>query len=329
MKVIMVICILIFTSSVQAAADISQSDKYYHNFLTQKLIADFRAGIKHYNESKTESAPAIKRGLKQNYVMIVKNTRVHFSIVNYLNDQMYVNGKIVQRSTFGQLKTTWYLPFISEAVASEGDIDGDTTRIILTALGDLTSKLEEIGMLCFVGCANDIKKNNRVKIYNTLEKQTVDCQEQLETQSDSIKKYPSYQMVSLLHSTFNPEFSGVKTLIQKISETNIKKIKEFMTNKMIVNKNYQTCIEVITSGTVADKSYSTLEKMAIGGIHSSIVEEEIVKAQQVCMKMEELQLCLNTIKKNLNSINSIKRKMSKDGYNYPQETLPETKGIER
>lgn len=333
MKIIVAVWILLFTMPAFATEGVSQSPKDYYNFLTQKLIADFREGIKLYNESKDPSAPSIKRGLNQNYVMVVKTTRVHFSINNYLNDQMYVNGKLVQRSTFGWAKTTWSIPFISEAVAGEDELDSETTKIILTALGSLTSKLEEVGMMCFAGCVTDVKKNNRVKIYNTLERQHGDCEQQLEAQSDTIKKYPSYQMVSLLHSTFNPEFTGLRSLIQKISESNAKRVKEFMTTKMLVNKNYETCVGVITSGTAADGAYNPLEKgmsvLKSGGVASMVIEEEVEKAQKICVKMEELKTCLVNLKKNLNTINSIKRSVNKAGYNVPLETLPEIKGIER
>lgn len=332
MKLLFAVWIMVFSFSTYANNETGKSSKDYYNFLTQKIINDFREGVKNYNETKASDAPAIKRGLKQNYVMVIKKTRIHFSILNYLNDQMYVNGRIYQRSTFAQPKTTLMIPFIDEVMAAE-DLDAETTKILLTALGSLTSKLEDVGMMCFSGCATDIKKNNRVKIYNTLDRQHEDCEEQLSTQSESIKKYPSYQMVSLLHSTFNPEFTGVRNFIQKISEANSKKVKEFMITKMMVSKNYETCVGVITSGTIADGSYDPLEKGIIaikaGGAASMKIEEEVEKAQKICVKMEELKSCLLSVKKNLNSINSIKRSMTKDGYNYPAETLPEIKGIER
>ncbi len=331
MRMITIILAMLLTTT--AFAGDGKAPRDYYNFLTQKIIEDFRTGIKNYNETKAANQPAIKRGLNQNYGMVFKKTRVRFSIVNYLNDQMYVNDKLVQRSTFGQAKTTWIIPFINEAVAAEDDLDAETTKVLLTALGSLSEKMEEVGMMCFSGCENDIKKNNRAKVYKTLERQHEDCNDQLYAQSETLRKYPSYQMVSLLHSTFNPEFTGVRNLIQKISESNAKKVKEFMTEKMLVNKNYQTCVEVVTSGTAADGAYNTLERGAsvlrAGGVASMVIEQEIEKAQAICVKMDELKTCLLSLKKNLNSINSIKRSINKAGYNAPLETLPDMKSIER
>lgn len=326
MKIIMTILAIVV--SVSAFADDGKESKDYYNYLTQKIIEDFQNGVKLYNEQKDDRLPVIKKGLKQNYVMVIKNSRIRFSIVNYLNDQMYVNDKIVQRSTFGQAKTTWSNPFLNEAVAAEGNIDVESTKVLLTALGSFSGKLEEVGMMCFSGCEKDVKNNNRTKIYNTLNRQLDDCNGQLDAQSDSLKKFPSYQMVSLLHSTFNPEFTGVKNFIQKISETNAKKVKEFMAEKMIVNKIYNTCVEVITSGTIVDSSgFSNIVRY--GGTTSVEASEVLEKAQKICIKMDELKSCLQTIRKNLNTINTIKRDINKKGYNSPLETLPEMKGLAR
>ncbi|MBC7427538.1 MAG: hypothetical protein H7336_02930 [Bacteriovorax sp.] len=327
--------ITLLCATCVSAAVFNNSSSEYYDYLTKKTIEDFNTGVKHYNESKPASAPGVYKGAGQKFNIVIKNNRIQFTVLNYIKDEMFVNGFQVKRSAFGlkNKKTTWIHLLISDAIADDGDLDAETTTILLAALGGLEKNLEEVGMMCFMGCEKDVKKNNKKKILDSLELQHNDCSNQLYAQEDTIKKYPSYNMVSLLHSTFNPEFASVKALIQKVSEANTKKVKEFMTKKMLVTKNYQTCVEVITSGTVADGAYGALEKgisvMTAGGVASMVIEEEIEKAKTICVKMEELRTCLVTLKKNLNTINSIKRSVNKSGYNIPLETLPEIKNIER
>ncbi len=332
-RFIILVLTLISMGNFVYASEAGSEPKDYYNFLTKKTIEDFNSGVELYNSTKDPAAPVIKKGSGNYYNLVVKKNRVRFTILNYLNDQMYVNNKLVQISTFGLKNTTVFNFFISEAVAAEDELDGDSTRIILTALGSLSGKLEEVGMICFAACERTAKKNNKAKIYATLDTQLEDCNQQMDAQSDTLKKYPTYQMVSLLHSTFNPEFTGVKNLFQKVAEANSKKVKEFMETKLMVNKNYKTCVEVITAGTVADGAYNPVDRginvLRAGGATSVNVEEEIANAQKICGKMEELRMCLVNLKKNLNAINSIKRNINKEGYNLPIENLPNINGIER
>ncbi|MBC7711970.1 MAG: hypothetical protein H7177_01430 [Rhizobacter sp.] len=331
-RVILFISLFISVQSFAASFNNTPSD--YFDYLTKKTIEDFNSGVKRYNEKKKDSEPGIYKGIGQKFNIVIKNNRIQFTVLNYLKDEMYVNGFKVKRSTFGlSKKTTLIDSVISVANADDGDLDAQATQILLTALGGLQTNLEEVGMMCFMSCVSDVKKNNKKKIMDALARQNNDCNDQLYAQNDTIKKYPSYNMVSLLHSTFNPEFASVKALIQKVSEANAKKVKDFMANKMLVTKSYQSCVEVITSGTVADGAFNPLEKgvsvLTAGGAASMRIEEEIEKAKDVCVKMEELRTCLVTLKKNLNTINSIKRSVNKAGYNVPLETLPEIKNIER
>jgi hypothetical protein len=325
---------LIFALKLSAAT-FSNSASDYYDYITQKTIEDFNAGVKNYNEKKSEKEPGIYKGIGQNFNIVIKTNRIRFTVLNYIKDEMYINDKLVKRSTFEiNKKITWVNPIFAEAVASEGnELDAESTKILLTALGGLQYNLEEVGMLCFMGCKKDVKNNNRKKIFNALERQHDDCNNQLYAQENTIKRYRSLNMVSLLHSTFDPDFISVRKLIQKVSESNIKKVKEFMADKMLVTKNYQTCVEVITSGTAADGAYSATERglsvLIAGGTGSMVIEEEIEKAKAICVKMEELRTCLVTLKKNLNSINSFKREVNRKGYYAPEEKLPDIKSIDR
>lgn len=324
----------VFLNMQADANGTTDSPKAYYDFLTQKTIEDFHKGIKLYNEKKEPSAPQIKKGKRQIYNLVVNKVHVYFTIVNYLNDQIYVKDRLVQKSIFGLRKTTWFNPFVSTAIAEdEVTLDAETTKVLLTALGSLADNLEEVGMMCFTGCQKEIKKNNTQKILMTLDLQREDCNEQLYAQDETLRKYPSYKMVSLLHSTFNPEFQSVRNFFQKVSEANSKKVKEFMTNKMVVDKKYNSCVGVMSSGTIADKGHDALEKgisvLTSGRVASEAIQEELDKAQGICLKMEELKTCLVTLKRNLNSINSIKRSENKSGYSFPLETLPDVKVIER
>ena len=328
------ITILIFLTSNICFADFNNSESDYYDFLTKKTIEDFNAGVEHYNKNKSDKAPGIYKDSEQKFTIVIKPNKIHFTVLNYIKDEMYVNDLMVTRSKFGLSKSTTYFHLlISDVVADDSQLDAETTKIILTALGGLEKNLEEVGMTCFMKCERDVKKNNRKKIYDGLTRQHDMCDEQLNAQADTIEKYPSYNMVSLLHSTLNPEFASIKNFIQKISESNAKKVKDFMTNKMIVTKNYQTCVEVITSGTAADGAYNSMQKgmsvLLSGGAGSMVVAEEIEKAKAICVKMEELRTCLVSLKKNLSTINSLKRTVNKSGYNVPLETLPDVKNIDR
>lgn len=243
------------------------------DLLAHKTIADFQKAIEVYNQKKDESAPAIKRIGKQNYNLVAKDTIIRFSLVNYLNDQMYVNEQLVERSTFGlNAKTV-------------------TTKIVTGALSSFGANLEEIGMMCFSGCQKTSRDINLKKIINTLDDQKSSCTEHLQAKEDVSKKYPSFRMVSLLHSAFNPEFQSVRNFYLKVAETNKKSVESFMSKKRAVTKDYENCIGVMSAGTMADENLESL-----GALES---------ARNICVKMDELKNCLVSLKKRLNRISSI------------------------
>lgn len=323
---------LLLSSTLVHAID---SKKEAIDFLTQKTIADFQKGIEHYNQKKESTLPPIKRISKQNYSLVVKQTTVRFSLVNYLNDQMFVNDKLVSRSGFGVVKTSYLDSFITKAEASETDVDGETTKLILTVLGKFTQSLEEVGMMCFGGCQKSTREANMKKIINTLDDQRKSCNEQLYEQEDSIKKYPSFKMVSLLHSIFNPEFQSVRNFYLKLAETNKKEVDEFMSKKLSMTKGYENCMGVMTAGTVADGSQDSLTKGAIalaaGGPVGMAIEAAVDHARDICLKMDELKNCLTNLKKNVGVINTIKRNAKKaSGIDYaPEESLPTVKALSK
>ena len=330
-KVALLFVIALFSLATFAA----DPSKEALDFLAKKTVEDFHNGIDLYNKTKEEKAPAIKKVKAQVYQFSVKKNVIHFSIVNYLNDQIYINNRLVEKSTFGIPKTTWIDLVITPAFAEEGNPDAESTKIILTALAGLTKNLEEVGMVCFAGCQKEIREKNLKKILKTLEAEQEECSQAANAQEDSIGKFPSYKMVSLLHSTFNPEFQSVKNLFKKISETNKKAVTEFMEGKLAIEKNYQSCVGIMTSGTVADGAYDSLSRgiavLKAKGAASFAIENAVEQAKSVCVKMDELKSCLLTVKKNLAAINTIKRAEKKrTGQDYsPQESLPDINSISR
>lgn len=302
------------------------------DLLANKARNDFQKGIELYNASKEPSAPAIKKIKSKTYQFVVKNNTVHFSIVNYLNDQVYINQRLVTKSTFGLKQTSWIEYLINTAHAEEGDLDGESTRIIMTALGALTKNLEDVGMVCFAGCQKETREKNLKKILATLDAQHDDCNTQLYAQQDTINKYPTYQMVSLLHSTFDPEFQSLKNFFQKISEANKKKIDSFMKDKLAIEKSHKSCIEVMTAGTIADGATDAASRgmtvLRAGGVTSDRVQAEVEKARGICVKMDEVKSCLLTLQKNVATINTIKRN-SKAFDARSIESLPSNSALSR
>lgn len=278
MKKFIILISFIFGCAFTQASD---TKKEAIDLLAHKTIADFQKAIEIYNQKKDESAPAIKRIGKQNYNLVVKTTTVRFSLVNYLNDQMYVNDQLVEKSTFS---------FKKNSNATEA-------KILTNALSSFSANLEEIGLMCFSGCQEKTREANLKKIINTLEQQRNSCNEQLYAREDSVKKHPSFRMVSLLHSAFNPEFQSVRNFYLKVAETNKKSVETFMSKKMKITKGYESCIGAMSAGTIVDKNLESL-----GALES---------ARNICVKMDELKNCLVNLKKIVSTANSIKRNSKK------------------
>lgn len=276
MKTFLLLISFIFACSISHGDD---TKKEAVDLLAHKTIADFQKAIEVYNQKKDESDPAIKRIGKQNYNLVANDTTIRFSLVNYLNNQMYVNDQLVERSSFGlNTKTV-------------------STKIFMHAFSSFNTTLEEIGMMCFSGCKETSREVNLKKIINTLEDQRISCNEHLYAKEDTIKKYPSFRMVSLLHSAFNPEFQSVRNFYLKVAETNKKSVESFMSKKKAFTKDYENCIGVMSAGTMADENLESIKALE--------------SARNICVKMDELKSCLVNLKKNLSAANSIKRSSKK------------------
>lgn len=329
MKVLLVLSMLLSFSQLLA----SDSQSEYLDVLTKKTIDDFQKGIELYNKSKPAKAPPIKRAGGRKYKMKANTAEVSFTLVDYLNNQMYINGKLHSIQGFGVKKTS-YLNLIIESAYAEEELDGQTTKIILTALGSLNYHLQEIGMMCFAGCQKEMRAKNLSKILTTLNDQQTDCEQQKDAQEESIRRFPSLKMVSYLHSTLNPEFGMVRLFMQRISEQSSKSVNAFMKNKLGLEKNYTSCIGVMTAGTVADSTVDSMSRgmmvLRAGGPAGEAMEKAIEEAVNVCTKIDQLKSCLIDLKKNLATINSIKRNNKSPGSDrYPTEELPNMKNVTR
>ena len=305
----------------------------YLDILTKKTIEDFQKGIELYNSSRASGVPQIKKAGGQRYRFKAKSAEVSFSIVNYLSNQIYINDKLHDISTFGLKKTSWTNFIIEDVYAGAEDLDAETTKVILTALGGLSGKLENIGMLCFSGCQKEARLKNLSKIMATLNAQKAECEEQKSAQEESIRKFPTLMMVSYLHSTLSPEFQSVRKFMQKISEASEKSVNEFMEKKLASEKKYQTCIGVMTAGTVADGSDGEFSRgiMAIKSRSGGMAMEQAVsEATNVCLKIDEVKSCLLELKKNIAALNTLRRNnKTTTGEGFPIEEVPNIKSIER
>jgi hypothetical protein len=302
-------------------------------FLASETLKSFKSAIDQYNKSTTDNLPKIKKIKAQYYQFLVKKTVVRFSALSVLNNQYFINNRIYSQEDFIK-KQVFFIPLIQEVYAAENEIDGETTKIILATLSQFTKNLEEAGMVCFAGCQKEVRNQNLKKILKVLDTQLNNCQEQAYAQQETIDKFPSYRMVSLLHSTFNPEFQSLLSFFKKMSEQNKKMVEDFMKNKLINDKKSQSCQETMLTGTIADTNMNMLAKGLEAAksklITGEAMEQALENAKSVCLRMDELKECLVTVKNNLNSINSIKREQSKiHNMKFDEESLPNLKNLER
>lgn len=324
---LLLLCSMFFTSSLAFAEG---TDNDYLDFLTKKTIQDFQKGIELYNSKKDAQSPAITKNDEGLYKMVAKKNIVHFSLINYLNDQIYINNRLTERSSLGLKLTSWLDHLITTAVAEDGNLDAESTKIILTALGSLTKNLEEVGMMCIMSsCKKEIREKNMKKILTTLNAQNEECAQQQYDQEKTIDRHSSYRMIDMLHSTLSPEFMSVKNLFKKVAEANKGAVQTFMEDKLPLEKNYRTCIGIMTAGTIADHEGGSLQagssilKSGYGGLNSDRMAQVKDEAKDVCVKMEELKGCMLSLKENLAVINNFKREEKRrSGYNAPTEDLP-------
>ncbi len=303
------------------------------DFLVATNVKSFNQGVEDYNKTADSKLPKIKRIKSQMYQMVVRKNEIRFSLTSYLQDKFYINGKEAQISQFGQ-KEVSYNFFISDAVADEPTLDGATTRIILESMAHFTKKLDENGLTCIMSCVKTLKESNLKKILNTLTNQLADCQNQRDRQSDTIEKFPTYQMVQMLHTTFDPQFQNTLRLFEVIAKSNQKRVKEFMKDFLVIEKNHATCVEVMVSGTLADGQLSNGEKGIVavtsGRLAGEAIQAALEEAKTNCLKMEALKQCLIDVKENVSKINNIKRERSiKNNMNLGEEKLPSIQAIER
>lgn len=331
-KTFILFIVLVVSGQSFSAGAATESSRYL-DVLTKKTIEDFQKGIELYNSSRASGIPQIKKAGGQRYRFKARSAEVSFSIVNYLSNEMYIDDKIYDISTFGLKKTSWMNLIIQDVHAGAEDVDAETTKVILTALGGLSGKLESVGMMCFSGCQKETRLKNLSKIMTTLDVQKAECEEQKDAQEDSIKKFPTLMMVSFLHSTLSPEFQNVRKFMQKIAEASTKSVNEFMETKLASEKKHQTCIGVMTAGTVADGSDGDFSRgiMALKSRSGGMALEQAVnEATNVCIKIDQVKSCLLELKKNIAAMNTLRRNSkTTTGERFPAEEMPNLKSIER
>lgn len=291
------------------------------NYMAEKMVKDFHNGIKLYNEEKDSSLPLIeeKDGA---YAFSINKNNVRFTLINYLNDQIFINDKMTSVANIMAPKTS-YLDLIIKPAYADDDmptLDGESTKILLHTLSTFGVKLEKVGWTCISdSCKKEVRDRNLEKISFELKKRKDDCKDQQYETSESIQRYKRHP--NIIHAlSFLPasEFSNVKAFMLKVTQTNQKAVADFMEDNMgIENKSHSSCMQIMLSGSIAQAS-GGLQNLAAYGGHLSAEKEKIVKsAKDNCVALEELKLCLVNLYADTVVINNHKRQAKEAVENFP------------
>lgn len=307
-----------FTASPKVMAE---SEEQYLNFLSEKMVKDFHAGIALYNEKKSSDLPQIIRNKKdENYSFMANKNRVRFTILNYLNDQIYINDRLKKIPAESIEQKTSLLSLIIQEANAEEDLDAGSTALILKALGEMSGKLDEVGFTCVMeSCQKKTRDKNMAKILSTLKNQKEDCENRQGEVGASLEDFKRSQSTDSFIITLTTEFNSVKEFMRKISNSNAKSVESFMEDKLARPKNSGTCMTILLRGTKVDKHLITW--YAKGG-HAGYSEEEksiIQNASQACQMMSDLKSCVQTLQGQMTTMNNEKRKAKDNAI----DTFPE------
>jgi hypothetical protein len=282
------------------------------NFMADKIVHDFEKGIDLYNVEKESTLPKIVE-INGAYTFNIKSNKVHFTIVNYLNDQLYINDKISSFPKDAASKTTSFLDFfIKPAMANDdGDLptlDGESAKMLLQTLSTFSFKLEKVGWTCLSGCRKDIRDKNLRGILTELNKRKEDCKEQQYSSHESIARYGRTGIVQSLAFLPAPNFMDVKQFMEKLQKSNQKNVTTFMEENLgIENKTHKSCMQVMLIGTVAEMSGDLSNLRAYASRNSKESNDAIDQAKKTCVALESLKSCLVDLHADTVVINNKKR----------------------
>lgn len=276
------------------------------NFLAEKMVSDFHQGLKIYNQERGKDLPEIKSE-DEIYSFSHKKNVFRFSMINYLNDQIYINNQLKTVSQIKAAPVTTLFDYIIKPAHAEEDLDAASAKVLLQTLSSFSGKLEKIGFTCITSsCKKDIRDKNLAKIRRTLDEKRQDCEERQADTGDSLKKFERSQSTLSLAMTVGNEFNSVKEFMKKIASANKKDVNNFLEDHLNVEtKPHQTCLQVMVAGTAGEVKggLSNLATYAAGGANQGLIDE----AKKTCVEMEQLKSCLLTLQENSVSMNNIKR----------------------
>lgn len=291
------------------------------NFVVEKMVSDFQKGVEAYNAEKEIHLPKIieKDGA---YTFTIKKNRVHFTIVNYLNEQLYINDQLKSFPKDTLPKTTFIDLFFTPAFAEETDmpnIDGDSTKILLQTLSTFGMKLDKVGWTCVTSsCKKDIRDKNLKKLMTELNKRKNDCNEQQNETTESIARYGRTNIIQALSFLPAPNFYEVKQFMDKLTKTNQKAVATFMEDHMgIENKPHASCMQIMLTGTVAEVPGNFQNLRAYGSHLGNESNSAISEAKNTCVALEQLKSCLLTLHADTVTINNYKRQAKEIVDNFP------------
>lgn len=313
--------------------------------IARKLIEDFHQAINDYNTKTPDKNLKIARvSGKDIYTFTANKKTVEFSAVDYFSDRLRVDGKLVSWTSVLNLKEkhnrekrTSFTHFFSINAhadygelldASELNLNADDTKVLVTALSNVTKGLEEIGLTCMFSCKQATRKKNLAKLTSTLNNQLADCEGEKEKQDTSIDKARRYKMTEMLYSTYDSEFQNVKKLVEYVAKTTNKQANGFFTDYLNhEDKNYSNCPSTIASMTVADHVLRGMQdQVALGASAFGKTSVDIVNLKnesiKFCMKLQELRNCLSEVQSNVSVMNSIRRDIKRStGFDAKPEPL--------
>lgn len=321
------------------------------NIIIKELKDEFHHSVDEYNKNKKDPMIEIKFDNKNKYKLQYKNDVLDFTIVNVLKNQFYVNGKLFHFTKVlnANLKNSFIKHIlINEAYADDLEkedfshltMNADSTKILLSSLGEFVKNLSQISTISFdpcisATCIKTRREGNLAKLLSAAEAKTNRCEELKETQMRNMKDAQDYMEAEYLPSINHLEFNEMKSLLVSISNKKMSDANDFL-EKTIAFKNrpYKTCIQILLSGTLGDSLASDAElgRNTLGALGGGEMYKNNLynKAGAACEKFEELRDCIVDLNKNFLKINSLKRSIKKtDGGLLKQDQLPNLKSISK
>jgi hypothetical protein len=293
-------------------------ENYASRILAEKVIVDFNQGVKKYNFERSKELPEIIKIDDFYYTLSISSNHLRFSIVNYLKEEIIINGQLVKFKKLRETRnTTSFLSiFLKDAQAAEA-LDAGSTFLLLKALGELDKTLKDTGMLCLSeSCKQETRSQNIKKIMTTLRRQKDDCELKQIEMSNAIKSFEHSGSLYSFPMTISNEYNSVKEFMNLLVKSNKKNIESFINDKLAIDsKKYNTCSRVLVIGSTLEPlvkategTFGNLTRYAQGQNFSDSQQKEYDRIIESCEMMDELKTCIITLQNQTITMNNEKRK---------------------